>query len=184
MVIGIQCPGKGTAGGSRGVSAPSARPFRPNSNRLLRRRSLFLRRIGRRGSSVRRSGSSVRRSGSGIRRSSGVGRSGSARIGGSGSVGRSGTGVSSRLFLLGTTGAQHEGNRNGAPDLCIHRQLPQYVSEKKVHFRGGNGSINDSHVPTRCEILPVLLTFAKVAILRQPHAAVTLSPWFQGNSDG
>src|SRR5262245_18133105 len=127
MVIGIQSSGKGTAGGSRGVSAPSARPFRPNSNRLLRRRSFVLRRFGGSGSSVRRSGSGVGRSGS-------VSRGGSARAGGSSSVRRSGSVSSSGLFLLGTTGAQHEGNRNGAPDLCIHRQLPQYVSERKCTF--------------------------------------------------
>src|SRR6186997_1489766 len=128
MVIGIQCPGKGTAGGSRGVSAPSARPFRPNSNRLLRRRSLFLRRIGgsgRSGSGVR---SSIARGGGGIARSSGsvarrgssiAGSVGSLVSGGSSFVGGSGGGIGSSLFLLGTTGAQHEGNRNGAPDLCI-----------------------------------------------------------------
>lgn len=34
----------------------------------------------------------------------------------------------SGLFLLTTAGAQHEGNRYGAPDLCIHRQLPQVCS--------------------------------------------------------
>src|SRR5262245_27870930 len=134
MVIGIQSSGKGTAGGSRGVSAPSARPFRPNSNRLLRRRSFVLRRFGGSGSSVRRSGSGVRRSGSSIGRSGSVSRGGSARVGGSSSVRRSGSVSSSGLFLLGTTGAQHEGNRNGAPDLCIHRQLPRYVSERKCTF--------------------------------------------------
>ncbi len=40
--------------------------------------------------------------------------------------------ISSRIhsrssFFLGATGAQHQGNRNGAPNLCIHRQLPQFV---------------------------------------------------------
>src|SRR5262245_38471020 len=175
MVIGIQCPGKGTAGGSRGVSAPSARPFRPNSKRLLRRRSLFLRRIGRSGSGVRRRGSGIRRSSSGVRRSSGVGRGGSARVGRSGGVGRGRGRLSSGLFLLGTTGAQHEGNRNGAPDLCIHRQLPQYVSEKKMHFRGENGSMIHLAISTRRGILPVLGTFAKVAILRQLRPPVRLS---------
>jgi hypothetical protein len=143
MVIGIPGPGKGTAGRSRGVSAASARPFRPTySNRLLRRRSFFLRSVG---SGVRGVGSGVSAgsgsvgsssaciggsAGSGIaRRISGITRSGSgvrgSSLGGSGSVG-SGVGG---LFLFGATGAQHEGNRNGAPDLCIHRQLPQYVSE-------------------------------------------------------
>ncbi len=41
---------------------------------------------------------------------------------------RSGIGrIGRSLFLLRTAGAQHEGNRNGAPDLCIHRQLPQFI---------------------------------------------------------
>jgi len=35
------------------------------------------------------------------------------------------------FFLLATAGTQHEGNRNGAPNLCIHRQLPQVRSVRK-----------------------------------------------------
>jgi hypothetical protein len=137
-VIGIPCPAKRTAGGGRGFSASSARPFRPNySNRLLRRRSGFRggsssvgSRIGGAGSSVGSIGSSVGGSstgiGGGISHPVGSGSSGIARrfSGGSSGVGGSSSSVGS-LFLLGTTGAQHEGNRNGAPDLCIHRQLPQ-----------------------------------------------------------
>ena len=46
--------------------------------------------------------------------------------------------VVSSFLLLGATGTQHEGNRNGAPNLCIHRQLPQYVSENyKCTFAAG-----------------------------------------------
>jgi len=40
-------------------------------------------------------------------------------------------GRSSSFFLLTTAGAQQKGNRNGAPDLCIHRQLPQVRSVRK-----------------------------------------------------
>src|SRR5688572_16460328 len=142
MVIGIPCPGKRTAGGSRGFSAPSARPFRPYSNRLLRRRRGFLRGLGSGVGSIRSgigagSGSGSARVGSGV--GGGVdrgvrgGSSGIARrISGSGSGIRSSSSVGSGLILLGATGTQHEGNRNGAPDLCIHRQLPQYVSENYI----------------------------------------------------
>jgi hypothetical protein len=31
-------------------------------------------------------------------------------------------------ILLGTAGTQYEGNRNGAQEICIHRQLPQFIS--------------------------------------------------------
>ena len=41
--------------------------------------------------------------------------------------GRSSSFFSRSRFFLGAAGTQHEGNRNGAPDLCIHRQLPQFV---------------------------------------------------------
>jgi hypothetical protein len=141
MVIGIQDPGKRTAGGSRGVSAPSARPFRPYSNRLLRRRRGFLRGLGSSVSGVGRGGSGISaRIGSGSTRisggtgsgvsagSSGIGRRVGSGLGSSSGIG-SGIGRVVSSFLFGATGTQHEGNRNGAPDLCIHRQLPQYVSE-------------------------------------------------------
>jgi len=36
--------------------------------------------------------------------------------------------LGSSIFLFATACTQHEGNRNGAPDLCIHRQLPQIRS--------------------------------------------------------
>ncbi len=41
---------------------------------------------------------------------------------------------SSRFFgrnfniLLGAASTQYEGNRNGAQEICIHRQLPQFIS--------------------------------------------------------
>ena len=137
MVIGIPGPGKRTAGGSRGVLAPSARPFRPDyNNRLLRRRSRF-----RGGSSgvgggrVRVSSGSARISSSarvsgGIDRRIGGSSSGiTSRFSGSGSGIRSSSSGVGGLILLGATGADQQGNRNGAPDLCIHRQLPQFVSE-------------------------------------------------------
>lgn len=42
-----------------------------------------------------------------------------------------------RLFLLGTAGAQHKGNRNGAQNLCIHRQIPQVRTvRRKGKVRG------------------------------------------------
>jgi hypothetical protein len=99
------------------------------SRRLLRRCSgLFSS-----GSSVAGSSGGIAGSSGGIAGSvSGIARSGSGVGSGihrrrdfHGSVS---SGISSRSFFLLGTGAQHEGNRNGAPDLCIHRQLPQFVS--------------------------------------------------------
>ncbi|MGH6893068.1 MAG: hypothetical protein ACREEP_12485, partial [Dongiaceae bacterium] len=76
--------------------------------RLLRRRRFFRRGFGSRSSSGIDRSRISRRRGDFHRRS------------------RSFLGRCSRFFL-GTTGAQHKGNRNGAPNLCIHRQLPQFV---------------------------------------------------------
>jgi hypothetical protein len=52
---------------------------------------------------------------------------------------------SSRFFgrhfhiLLGTAGTQYEGNRNGAQEICIHRQLPQFISlSEKSRVRDEN----------------------------------------------
>src|SRR5687767_13364851 len=179
MVIGIPCPGKRTAGGSRGFSAPSARPFRPYSNRLLRRRSGFLRGLGSGAGSVgsgigafsgsvssgsARVGSGV---GGGVDRSVRGGSSGIARrFGGSGSGIRSSSSVGSGLILLGATGTQHEGNRNGAPDLCIHRQLPQYVSENYSAFSRSGQLTRGFAVPSRACILAVMHLQPKVAALR------------------
>ncbi|HEU0225880.1 MAG TPA: hypothetical protein VFR29_10625 [Steroidobacteraceae bacterium] len=52
---------------------------------------------------------------------------------------RDGGFLDSGLFLLGTTGAQHKGNRNGAQNLCIHRQIPQVRTVRwKGKVRGEN----------------------------------------------
>ena len=112
------------------------------SNRLLRRRRAFRSGSSSVGSGIGRAGSGVGSAGSRVSGSSArigggfgrrVSRGGSRVSSGRSSFGSSGSRVSSGvggLFLLGAAGTQHEGNRNGAPDLCIHRQLPQYVSEK------------------------------------------------------
>jgi hypothetical protein len=68
-----------------------------------------------------RSGSIANRTGGSINSWRHFLRSGSCRI----FSGRS------SFFLLATAGTQHEGNRNGAPNLCIHRQLPQVRSVRK-----------------------------------------------------
>src|SRR6188768_3506970 len=110
MVIGIGLPERERPGGGRGFSAPTTRPFRPTySNRLLRRRSGFLGSIGSGFRSVRRGvGSSSAGIGGGIARRFG------SSTGGIGSRLRSVSGGVGSLILLGATGAQHEGNRNGA----------------------------------------------------------------------
>ena len=136
MVIGIQDPGKRTAGGSRGVSAPSARPFRPiqqsltataerlPSKRRQRRQQRRRRQQQRPRRQQRRPRRQQRR-----RRVGGSGARIGSRVSGSQQQNPQRSGGVGGLILLGATGTQHEGNRNGAPDLCIHRQLPQYVSE-------------------------------------------------------
>jgi hypothetical protein len=95
------------------------------SKRLLRRCGFF----SSSGSGITGGSSGITRSGSGIA-------GGSSGISGGISGGirsrrnfrsRSSSFVSRSRFFLGATGTQHEGNRNGAPDLCIHRQLPQFV---------------------------------------------------------
>ena len=82
---------------------------------LLRRRSLFRGGLGRRSGIASRS-------------------LGSRSFGGRRYFGRSRRGFlgrSSSFFLLTTAGAQQKGNRNGAPHICIHRQLPQVRSVRK-----------------------------------------------------
>jgi hypothetical protein len=129
------------------------------SKRLLRRSGFF----DSRSSGIASRSSSIAGRSSGIAgRSSGIaGRiaSRSSRI--SGRINRrhhfggSRRSVFSRCFFLGT-GAQHEGNRNGAPDLCIHRQSPQYVqSEKEGEFRGENIVMTRFHALPRRPILPL-----------------------------
>jgi hypothetical protein len=53
---------------------------------------------------------------------------------------------------------------------------PSTSVRKKVQFRGENSSMDDIAISTRREILPVLGTFAKVAILRQLRPPVRLPP--------
>jgi Xaa-Pro dipeptidase len=105
------------------------------SSRLLSRSGFFRRGLSR--GSSRINGRVAGRSSGIAGSSSSVGRLGSRLDRHLGSLGRLSSGFGRRLFLLATAGTQHEGNRNGAPDLCIHRQLPQYVAfnEKgKVNF--------------------------------------------------
>jgi hypothetical protein len=73
------------------------------------------------GSVANHSGGIANRSGGSINSRRHLGRGGSSCI----------FSDSSSFFLLATAGTQHEGNRNGAPNLCIHRQLPQVRSVRK-----------------------------------------------------
>ncbi|MGE3394702.1 MAG: hypothetical protein AB7J97_10395 [Steroidobacteraceae bacterium] len=127
MVIGIGLPEKERPGEGRGFFRAVRPADEANcSQRLLRRCGFF----SSSGSGITGSSSGVAGSSSGITRGSGGIAGSSSGIGGGISSRhhffcRSGS-LFSRSFFLGT-GTQDEGNRNGAPDLCIHRQLPQFV---------------------------------------------------------
>ncbi|NJN06226.1 MAG: hypothetical protein HC814_07480 [Rhodobacteraceae bacterium] len=132
MVIGMSLFRKRERPGGKPRCIRAVRPaVQANcSSRLLCRSGFF--RSNFRGTRGIHSG--IASSSSGIAGSSGsVGRLSGRLDRHFGGFGRLSGGFGRCFFLLATASTQHEGNRNGAPDLCIHRQLPQYVafSEKK-----------------------------------------------------
>jgi hypothetical protein len=164
MVIGIAAHRKQNGREEVAVcAAPSTRPIGPKySNCLLRRRDFFRSRIGRRCVRIGRHGVRIGRDFTGRRIDHGrISRFRRWRH-----FLRRSRRFFGRNFhiLLGTAGTQYKGNRNGAQEICIHRQLPQFIwlSEKNESatktpefFRIGASA--------REPILPLLPALATVA---------------------